>query len=401
MRRFAQRLFKSTSGSVLIYTALAIFALTAMGVIGVDISRMLVARVQLGNAADAGALAGVVLLSMNPGASQAEVELRAAEVASENGSFAQEGVEPIPMANIQASADIDGSPQTVRVITESNVSSYFTGVVGEALFKRVSAYAEAQIGEVCNSTCLKPWSIPDRHDDTSPIAGYPEWANNGLWDGEDFTDQNDSEKWEPGEPYTDGNGNGSYDREFYHPLITGYVASRDHGLQLTLKGNNGSKPAPSQYYPVDLPDENGDQVRGGDWYRTNIATCNPANISPGDLLWTENGNMVGPTAQGMRRLYDQDPDAYWDTNCSCVSGSAFAQSPRIGIIPIHDPQIPMDPGKQTILVTKLAAFFIEEIRGNGEVAGRFMRLAAPGGDICPAGETSGGFLFTYRLTDTE
>lgn len=109
--------------------------------------------------------------------------------------------------------------------------------------------------------------------------------------------------------------------------------------------------------------------------------------------------MPGPTFQGMRDLVNLDPNAHWDDGCKCVvdSDPQFEMSPRIGIIPIHDPRVPMTPGKQTIVVTKLAAFFIEDVQGSGDVIGRFMKILAPGGDLCPPGEDCGGFLWALML----
>jgi hypothetical protein len=123
-------------------------------------------------------------------------------------------------------------------------------------------------------------------------------------------------------------------------------------------------------------------------------------VKPGDYLWTENGNMIGPTKQGMQKLIDQDPDAKWDINCECIvdGDPQFDISPRIGLIPIHDPRIPMEPGKKTVLVTKIAAFFIEEQHADGTVVGRFLRIQGPG-TPCIAGVTAGGFVWHLSLVE--
>ena len=415
MRRL-QRLARSTRGAALIAVAVMLAALAGIAIIAVDLSRLLVARAELQNAADAGALAGARLFLDSPIPSDSEVHAHAAEVAGMNEAFAEEGSELIPLENIETFVDSDPAEQTVTVVTRSVVSQYFTGLVEfyqnlapgtdvQAMNAResvVMARAVAKVGQLCDAKCLKPWSIPDRHDDAHVFVdpNHGSWRNNGKWDGEDFNDANDNGLWDPGETYTDDNSNGTYDSEFYHPLLTGYKASTDHGLQLRLKaGDPNGTGVSSQYYPIDLPDENGDRVTGADWYRENIATCNEATVGPGDLLWTENGRMPGPTAQGMRRLIEQDPNAHWDDGCECIEGSdpQFELSPRIGLIPIHDPRIPMEPGKQTIHVTKLAAFFIEDIQGNGDVVGRFMKILQVGGEFCPPGEDPGGWLWALML----
>lgn len=395
MRRTLHHLLNDNSGTVLIYVALAIFALVAIGIIGVDVSRLLVARVQLQNAADAGALAGARLFLDSPAPTDVEVMAEAKDIAGMNKAFAEEGDEPIPRENIAVVVDMD--EQTVRVTTESDVSQYFLGVapIGKT-FGDVSATAVAKVGEVIPEFCYKPWSIPDRWDDLTLVPGYQDWQGNGYYDMEDFQDSNDNDRYDIGEPFTDGNNNGSWDSEFYDPLLTGYLASKDVGLELTLKAAKPNEaPAPGQYWAVDLPDENGDRVSGADWYRWNIANCNPNPILPGDLLWTENGNMQGPTLQGVRDLIAQDPDAQWDSDCDCVDSELGDDSPRIAFIPLHDPRIRIAPGKRTLLIRKLAAFFIERIEPPSGVVGRFMRVQTSGAPVPPGA----GFFWSLSLIE--
>jgi hypothetical protein len=119
-------------------------------------------------------------------------------------------------------------------------------------------------------------------------------------------------------------------------------------------------------------------------------------VKVGDLLATENGNMVGPTKQGVKELMDKDPDAYWDSDCKCVKSPIFAEnkSPRIVFIPLHDPRIPLAPGKMDIKVAKIIAMFLEGQNGGGDVVGRFMKVQAPG-QIGPPGGP--GYLFNLSL----
>jgi hypothetical protein len=392
MRRTWRQLLQEDFGAVLIYTALAIFALAAMGILAVDVSRLLVTRTQLQNAADAGALAGALMFANSPTPEVAQIQAQAASVTHMNNAFGMEGDEPIEFDDITVRVDMDD--QRVEVETRSVVSQYFMGLAETLVGNTgdVSAIAAARLGELCAADCMKPWSIPDRWDDQS-YAGYSDWQNNGFYDKEDFNDLNENGVWDPGETWDDLNNDGVYNMEFYDPVMTGYMASKDHGLQLELKANNGTKPAPGQYWPIDLPDD-----VGGSDYRWNIANCNSNKVQPGDLLWTETGNMVGPTAHGMRELYDQDPAAYWDEGCQCIAGSdpEFSISPRVGLIPMHDPRISIESGKKTLLITKITAFFIEEIRGNGVVVGRFLKIQIPG-EPCPSGQTAGGFLWNLSL----
>ncbi len=76
---------------------------------------------------------------------------------------------------------------------------------------------------------------------------------------------------------------------------------------------------------------------GGNFYRDNIANCNQDLMKWGDAIIQEPGDKSGPTIQGIQALIDKDPGAHWDTDCKCVKGSAFANSPRVFPIPLYDP----------------------------------------------------------------
>jgi hypothetical protein len=65
-----------------------------------------------------------------------------------------------------------------------------------------AAAQDASCVDLCSASCIKPWSIPDRWDDVTGIPGYtgeavsermrrPDWRNNGQYDRESFTDQDE------------------------------------------------------------------------------------------------------------------------------------------------------------------------------------------------------------------
>jgi len=185
------------------------------------------------------------------------------------------------------------------------------------------------------------------------------------------------------------------------------VAWKDLGLELTLKlGVPSGTTISSQFQAIDLPIppntpgiNNG--ATGANRYNWNIANCNPNAFGPGDTLVSENGNMSGPTAQGMRDLVNQDPGAYWDDGCNCIKSQYGDNSPRIVFLPLYDPRMPLRGGKKTVVISKIAAFFIESSDANGNVKGRFVRVASPQGEICPPGANSGQFVFTISLIDPD
>jgi putative Flp pilus-assembly TadE/G-like protein len=424
MRRFWQRLGDS-SGSVLILVAGIIFFVAAFTVLAVDISKLLVTRTQLQNAADAGALAGAEMFMQTPVPDRSVIEARARDLANANRAYVNSDRPMDQITDITATAFTDAANEStygiVKCVTRSVVSQYFTALPGYSKvnnyasanpnkFGNVAAVAAARAGPVCSVQCLKPWTIPDRWDDFSQ-PNATGWSGNNVFDGEKYTDSNNNLYYDNGEPFVDGSSaytktkgaagpmDGQYSSEYYHPINTGYVAWKDLGLELTLKyGNPSGVSVNSQFTPIDLPIP-GSGSTGADRYRENIANCNPTPYGPGDTLTTENGDMKGPTGQGMRDLINQDPGAYWDDGCQCVKSQFGDESPRIVFIPLYDPRVPLASGKKDVVVSKIAAFFIESATVNADVKGRFVRVAAPGGQICPPGVNSGQFVFTLSLID--
>jgi hypothetical protein len=272
-----------------------------------------------------------------------------------------------------------------------------------ALAAPALALAQNQPGcaALCAVSCAKPISIPDRWDDVTPIPGYtgalskqPNWRNNGRYDSESFVDTNANALWDPGESYTDGNANGAYDREAFDPATTGYNAGPslfapggDVGSVFTLTPTSATAPSPGQYFAIDYPPSNrGVPIAGGDEYRNNWASCAAGLVGAGDLCQIEPFSLVGPTNQAMRDVIAQDPDAYWDPVTASVQGSAFSRSPRIIFFPIHDPRIPFTSSTSRLLITKVAAFFMEQMTGNAMVQGRFMRALGTGESCAVPGD---------------
>jgi hypothetical protein len=269
------------------------------------------------------------------------------------------------------------------------------GIAGALAFAGAPAFAQSNCAALCTVQCVKPISIPDRWDDATGIPGYmgglvggkltPNWRNNGRWDSEALVgDVNGNGLYDPGDAYEDRNGNGIYDSELYDPATTGYRPAVDLGLELTLKGSFSSSAFPGQYQVVDFPPVNrGTPLTGGEPYAENWNGCAGA-VGPGDRCQLEPGSLSGPTNQLMRDVIARDPGAYWDPNTQSVEGSLFAQSPRIVFIPVHDPRIPITSANLVVRVTRIVAFFMEQMEGSGEVRGRFLR-AIGSGDACVGG----------------
>jgi hypothetical protein len=174
------------------------------------------------------------------------------------------------------------------------------------------------------------------------------------------------------------------------------------GAPVVLKAGELGAPGTSSgfFYPVDFPPINrGDPISGAQEYGDNIMYGADEPIFVGDELLVEPGNMIGPTAQGIQYLIDQDPNAYWFSddeygqNGGYVSDSDFEgfTSPRIVKIPFYDPNYPPDSGRNTVTVIRLGAFFVEGVSGRN-VIGRFMEITSPG-----FGEGSSSLIKDVRL----
>jgi hypothetical protein len=299
-------------------------------------------------------------------------------------------------------------------------TAWMAGALAIAAAAPVFAQVPPGCAALCAVTCVKPISIPDRWDDVTAIPGYtgavsrqPNWRNNGRLDLEAFSDVNANGFWDPGEPFTDGNANGVWDHEAYHPLNTGYIAAPnpanvlapagDLGLELTLHtGSPGDAPSPGQYFSIDFPALNrGTPMGGNESYLENFADCTASPIGPGDNCQTEPGILTGPTNQLMRGLMAQDPNAYWDPITGQVAGSEFppGMSPRIIRFPAHDPRHPIADASHSVQVTKVLAFFMEEMTGPAEVRGRLMQATGLG-TTCGGGSGNAGFVVSCATPAT-
>lgn len=355
MQRFA-RLRHDQSGMTYVFIGMGMMAFLSASMLAIDVGMMMTARNQAQNSADAGALAGATALVYDdfadrspagPAVTNALAGARANDVMS-----GQVSVTP---------ADVVFLPGTGGQMNRVQVTVYRVAGRGNPLSTLIAQYfgtATADVGATATAeaspanamTCPLPFTIPDR------------WIERQTppWDPDDTFDLFDSK----GKPLADP--------DVYIPATesgyTGYNAERDKGMLVVLKADNDSKINPSIYYPWAPPG-----YSGASDYRDNIARCNPMVVMPfGAMLTPEPGNMVGPTAQGIRDRIAQDPGAYWDTGLNRVV-SDMHPSPRIAPIPLFDPDFYANGklGGRTadLRAVNYLGFFIEDMRGN-EVVGR-------------------------------
>jgi hypothetical protein len=123
-------------------------------------------------------------------------------------------------------------------------------------------------------------------------------------------------------------------------------------------------------------------------------------VSIGDLLWTEPGNMIGPTNQGVTDLVALDPGATW--NGTDVVGGAFGinNSPRIVPIPIFNVEAyhhqDKTSGRFQVQVTNILGFFVERMQGN-DVTGILLPYRAQFNPAASTVESTSAFLHSVVL----
>ena len=209
------------------------------------------------------------------------------------------------------------SADRIRVRANRNVPLFFAKLFGIQSVQ-ISAAATAEIGTLVGTPGMRPWSVPDMH-----------WM---------------------------------------------------HGTAVVLKAGDKESPAtnPSFYYPIDFPPVNqGDPITGAREYENNIVHGTSCTVSIGDEIQVEPGNMVGPTRQGVDALIAMDPQAAWDGTQITNSLYPDMTSPRIVKIPLYDPDYAPESGRNTILVTGLASFFVTEMQGKN-VIGIFLKKVTTG-----------------------
>ncbi len=381
----------------MIMVAAALVVTFAFLILAIDLPMLLLAKSQLQNAADAGALAGALAYAQSSGDPAAST-LAAIEVSGMN-SAVQDVQQPV----VITAGDVTfPGGNRVRVVTHRTIATgdplslHFMRIVNPLSnnLGEVTAVAAAEVFPISATDCVKPWMFPDRWEDDGDDIFEPR---------ETFTDANGNGTWDPGEAYDDENRNGVWDPgEPYDPEVTGYSVPRDVGDSVSLKLNNPSETQfrTGWFYAVDFgPLNTGDPVHtGGDAYREWIGGCEPYAISVGDWLQVEPGNMVGPTNQGTQNLIDLDPMAQWDEATGTVINSAFIVSPRVLKAAVFDPNIGVQTdlsGRPYLTVVKILVFFLED-GSHGEAVGRFMRHATDG-DPCPG--CPEGFLYTTVLVE--
>jgi Flp pilus assembly protein TadG len=403
-------------GTVLLIVASGLVTLLGATALAVDVGYFFLVKNQLQNAADAAVLAGAQGLITDPGnyADDGAAKTLAIQYAGLNEAEAQPVVlspGEITFCSDEQLDDCQANPSNIRsvirVAMTRNVQTMFGAVFG---VPQVAVGVTAAAGVSCTnggtgapSGGWRPFAIPDqfanRDSGTRVLTrgfGQPfDSRRLGPCDPTCIEDpsctMNPVQDWYMS-PFDDDVWGLNLSLEWDFGNVTGYIAMRDvidlYYFPVTLKvGSPSGSIAPGQFYPITYP-PNARSGGGGSEYRNNIAYGYDGYLQIGDLLYVEPGNMIGPTRQGINDLIAQDPNAYLvlDNGAVRIEGSLYPEgkSPRLIPVPMFDPSLPPDPGRDFLEVTNIGGFFVRQQCGD-DVMGTFLPIqiigGTPGGDL--------------------
>jgi Flp pilus assembly protein TadG len=400
-------------GAILLNVAIGMMVFIGVTAFVVDHGVLMVGRNQAQNAADAGALAGAVAMAFDTNGwtdrtPTGPARAAALQVARSNGIWGQ-----VPNVNVNTDVvftnapaamcpqDANGLTPCLRVDVYRNQQrgNPLPSIFGQAfglVDQGVRATATARVAIANASDCLKPWIIPDKWLDNHDTPQDNQWTFDDTFE----TGFKKGQSWTPYDPpdvYTPPSSSGPG---------TGFRVDLDLGTMVILKaGGPQTSISPGVYFPVRLPVYGGINTGGND-YRYSIANCNGLAIPIGTMLQSENGNMVGPTAQGVSDLIAKDPNASWDpiakavvNSCAQSGSSCGTHSPRIVAIPVFDTALYESTKRQGLpqfKVVNILGFFLDRMQGN-DVRGYLTETPGLTVGSTPALNPQSAFLSTIQL----
>lgn len=136
-----------------------------------------------------------------------------------------------------------------------------------------------------------------------------------------------------------------------------------YGQQVVLKENAGDGYS-GNYGAVSLGG-NGSKV-----YESNLKLGYKGTLKVGDIVYTETGNIAGPTYDGIKYISDRDFSTFYNYG---------RESLRILTIPVVD-SLEVN-GNKPVTIVGFAAFFVEDVykkSGKTEITGRFVEFVTNG-----------------------
>ena len=329
---------QSRNGSVLLFVAIGMIVLLSLFALVVDAGSLYTERSRMVNAVDAGALAGVTALPGNT-----------TNASSRAKWYARQNVSDLTDSNIQVTFETYGSVSNgrINVTATKDVSLTFARFFGLSSTP-VAATASAGLRGYSGGSGVLPFAIDQATLGTpTPGTQYVLKYGAGI-----FTEYG-----------THSHGNfGALDITRTQPK---YSAGN------IVNGTNGA---------------NG--------YKANVMNGSAVPLVVGDQVYTEPGNMAGPTDTAIDYRIGLDPTATFET--------VSVDSPRVVIIPVVDKGVGDLQGKDITTIVGFAAFFLEGFDSdksgkNAYVFGRFMNtIVVPG---IPGSSGTNYGVYTYSLVN--
>jgi len=361
---------KNEKGQVLVFVALAIFALLGLAALGIDVGYMYSIRHELQRSADTGALAGASAFitgdwndtSMALDHPRGIADTRAREFAAKD-KVVQTTLNPA--SEVAVSFPLQ---DRIEVITSRNADLFFARIFGMGN-KLITARAVAEarvIGPNANVTCITPFAIP-----------YP-WVDNATTNG----------LYDPGEQVYTTCENG-----------VGMCVGTAITLKVGSPSNDNTSPSGQQsagQFFLMQGNVGGETFQGANDLRNYIRDgCFSINLGlPVDLM---TGNAMGPTVQGIEDVIDRANQEGYSQTYPDIDNSWEMTSPRVIRVVIYDPTYPITggggggtqgTGASVPVGYTLAGFWIDSVGrqgNNGWVTGRYI----PGTAFADSTENSG------------
>jgi len=417
---------RNERGAVLAIVAGAMIFICGMAALAIDVGHAMSARTGAQRTADAMALAAASAFIDDPQNAEPLAAARATEYAQNNPVF---GITAafVPATDMQ----IDLTERRVRVwahFTEARgnpMRTFFARVLGiDEVDVVAMAAAEASVADQVG--CLTPWAVADFWEERD-IGGK---ATDGKFDYIDVDKNNEPSADDLFDNYcpcvTTASGdiiadpdyvyNGlvcqtSYCTGFGSPDRDGGNPTQDIGMTLTLKPGNPAQSWSPGWFMAWRPPEN----MGGADYRENIRQCiDERMFDTGDIVPvdTEQGNMIGPTIQGVEERIGDDP-YFWDasrqeagtcTGKSCIRGPCVDgvpesscpdyNGPRIITVPLMDPTEVMRNGMTEIQFKGFISVFLNDPSSN-DITGHIVGLGGSPGSGGSEDDEGAGALPLY------
>ena len=130
------------------------------------------------------------------------------------------------------------------------------------------------------------------------------------------------------------------------------LSSGSYYMTLKFGGGSGNNGA---YGAIDLDGSNGG---GASQYKDRLINGYDGYVTVGDLLPTENGNMSGPTEQGIQQRYNAC--THYASSGGCTPEHYDKNCPRIMMIPVV-----VYTEKHTVQIQGFAPFLLDSYHGSG------------------------------------